>query len=116
MQNLADMIFGRKRDPASLAIEEALAMIEAGDFAAAIGVLRTKALAKEPEHRRARLHLGVALMLGGELNAAEAEFLHLLPAKGRWNDSESATAQIALDRIKSLRGEKGWKIQKGGDS
>lgn len=112
MQNLADMLFGRRRDPASLAIEEAIAMMEGGDFTAAIDVLRTKALAKEPEHRRARLHLGVSLMLGGDLDSAEAEFLRLLPANGRWNDSESATARIALDRIKALRCEKGREIQK----
>jgi Flp pilus assembly protein TadD len=106
MQNLAEMIFGRKRDPVSLAIEEAISMMETGDFTAAIDTLRTKALAKEPEHRRARLHLGVSLMLGGELDAAEAEFLHLLPPDRRWSDSESATARIALDRIKALRSGK----------
>ncbi|MDR3077751.1 MAG: tetratricopeptide repeat protein [Planctomycetota bacterium] len=101
--NLSDLIFGKRKDPVSLAIEEAINHMEAGDHAAAIAAIRDKALPLAPDHRRARLHLGIALMLKGDLGEAEKELSAVAGPDRRWSDSEGAAALVALDRIVSLR-------------
>ncbi len=95
------LLLGRKKDPVRRAIDLAIEHLEAGECDAAILVLREKALGLDPGNRRALLHLGVAHMLKGELDLAE----EILTPVARWKrmDSESAAAQIALDKIAADR-------------
>ena len=104
--NLADLIFGKKKDPVSRAIEDAIELMEAGEHAAAIAVIRDRALALDPDHRRARLHLGIAMMLKGDLSDAEKELSAVAGPGRRWSDSEGAAAMVALDRVASLKAAK----------
>lgn len=99
--DLMRTLLGLKKDPVSRAIDDAIELLEEKDFDGAIAVIQEKALARDPEHRRARLHLGIAHMLKGELETAEAI---LAPIAGeRHLDSESAAARIAMDRIAARR-------------
>ncbi len=92
--------FFKRNDPTSRAIDRAIEHLEAGEHDAAAEVLRV-ALAREPGHRRALLHLGVAHMLKGEFDLAEEI---LLPISRRDRiDSESAAARVALDKIAADR-------------
>ncbi|MCC8180306.1 MAG: tetratricopeptide repeat protein [Planctomycetes bacterium] len=99
--DLFGMLFGIKKDAISLAIDEALALMEEKNFDGAIAILHEKAFSRNPAHTRARLHLGICHMLKGELDRAE-EILHPLTQVPRM-DSESAAASIALDKIKADR-------------
>lgn len=99
--DLFGFILGRKKDVISLAIDEALALLEEKDYDAAIAVIHEKALSRHPEHSRALLHLGICHMLKGELDKAE-EILTPLSKRTRM-DSESAAAMIALDKIAADR-------------
>ena len=99
--DLVSLIFGKKKDIISLAIEEALGLLEEKNFDAAIAVIEEKALTRVPDHRRALLHLGICYMLKGELDKAE-EILTPLSKQQRM-DSESAAALIALDKISQDR-------------
>jgi thioredoxin-like negative regulator of GroEL len=95
-------MFGlRKKDVFSLAIDEALALLELEEYDNAIRILREKALARDPGHRRVLLHLGICHMLKGETERAE-EILLPVSRQARM-DSESAAAQIALDKIAADR-------------
>ncbi len=71
--DIMSFIFGKKKDVISLAIDEALALLEEKNFDGAIVVLQEKALSRVPDHRRALLHLGICHMLKGEY--AEAEYV-----------------------------------------
>ncbi len=95
--DIMSFIFGKKRDPISLAIDEALALLEESNYDEAIAVINTKALGRDPQHRRAILYLGICHMLKGDLDQAE-EILKPLSETVRM-DSESAAALIALDKI-----------------
>lgn len=99
--DIMSFIFGKKKDIVSLAIEEALGLLEEKNYEAAIAILHEKALSRNPEHRRALLHLGICHMLKGDLDKA-VEILTPLSRQVRM-DSESAAAQIALDKIASDR-------------
>lgn len=99
--NMMEMLFGKKKDPASMAIEEALTLLEEKNFDAAIQVLREKALSRDPGHRRALLHLGICHMLKGELDVAEGILSPIANRSGM--DSEIAAAGIALDKIRADR-------------
>ncbi len=99
--DLMSWMFGKKNDPISRAIEDAISHLEEKDFDAAIRVLEENALSRDPGHRRALLHLGVARMLKGDYDAAEALLRPL--AKSRTLDSESAAAKIALEKIAKER-------------
>lgn len=101
MQDIMSFIFGKKKDIISLAIDEALGLLEEKDYDGAITVLHEKALSRDPGHRRALLHLGICHMLKGELDTAE-EILDPISKTVRM-DSESAAAHIALDKIKNDR-------------
>lgn len=94
-------LFGRKKDIITLAIDEAIELMGLKEYDAAITVLKDKALFRNPEHRRALLHLGVCKMLQGELDGAE-EILRPLTAP-KVMDSEKAAAEIALARIERIR-------------
>ncbi len=96
-------LLGRKKDVITLAIDEAIALMGEKDWDAAIAVLEEKALSRNPEHRRAVLHWGICHMLKGEYAKAEDVLVPLTQQKGM--DSERAAAEIALDRIKTLRAE-----------
>lgn len=99
--DLMSLIFGKKKDPISLAIEEALALLEEKSYDAAIMVLRDKGLARDPGHRRTLLHIGICHMLKGEFDQAEDILLPI--SKQSRMDSESAAALIALDKIANDR-------------
>ena len=99
--DIVGFITGRKKDIITLAIDEALELLEEKDFDQAIAVIKEKALARNPEHRRALLHLGICYMLKGEFDPAE-EILKPLSVHSRM-DSESAAALIALDKIAADR-------------
>lgn len=99
--DIMSMLGLKKKDIFSLAIDEALALLELEEYDNAIGVLKEKALARDPGHRRVLLHLGICHMLKGEIDLAE-EILHPIARQARL-DSESAAAQIALDKIASDR-------------
>lgn len=99
--DIMSFIFGKKKDLISLAIDEALGLLEEENYDAAIAVLREKALSREPSHRRALLHLGICHMLKGEFDAAE-EVLEPVSRTMKM-DSESAAARIALDKIAADR-------------
>jgi tetratricopeptide (TPR) repeat protein len=96
-------LFGRKKDIVTLAIDEAIELMELKEYDAAVKVLEEKALARQPEHRRALLHLGVCRMLMGEYARAEET---LTPLAGRKTlDSERAAAEIALEKIRKMKME-----------
>ena len=99
--DLVGFLFGKRNDPVSLAIEEALNLLEERRFDEALAVIREKALAREPRNRRALLHLGVCHMLKGEFDEAE-EILNPI-ASLKPMDSEVAAARIALDKIAADR-------------
>lgn len=99
--DLMSMIFGKKKDAISLAIDEALALLEEKNYDAAIAIIHEKALSRNPEHSRAILHLGICHMLRGDWDDAE-HILLPLTRRSRM-DSESAAASIALDKIKADR-------------
>lgn len=99
--DLMNMIFGKKKDVISLAIDEALALLEEKNYDAAIAILHEKALSRNPDHSRAVLHLGICHMLRGDWDDAE-RILTPLTRRTRL-DSESAAAAIALDKIKADR-------------
>lgn len=80
-----------------MAIEEAIAHMGEEDYDAAITIIREKALSREPENRRAILHLGIAHMVKGELDTAESLLLPL--TKQKHLDSERAAAEIALEKV-----------------
>lgn len=86
-----------------LAIDEALILITEKRYDEAVTVIETKALAREPENRRALLHLGLCHMLKGDFDRAEAILKPLTGMKGM--DSEKAAAQIALEKTAKLRKE-----------
>lgn len=94
-------LFGIKKDAISLAIDEAIALIEEGNYDEAMKVIHEKALGRNPAHRRALLHLGLCHMLKGELDEAE-RILKPVSIQSRM-DSESAAASIALDKIAAER-------------
>ena len=102
--DIVSFIFGKKKDIISLAIEEALGLLEEENYDAAIAIIHEKALSRNPEHRRALLHLGICHMLKGDLDKAE-EILKPLSVQHRM-DSESAAALIALDKIAQDRKKK----------
>lgn len=87
-----------------LAIDEALVLIEEKRFDEAIRVIRDKALAREPDDARSHLHLGICYMLKGDYDEAENLFRPL--AAIRHMTSEKAAAQIALEKVASLRAGK----------
>ncbi len=95
--DLMAYIFGKKNDPISLAIEAAIVCLEDKNYDEAIETLHKRALSRDPEHRRALLHLGIAHMLKGEFDTAEELLVPLTRVSGM--DSESAAAKIALDKI-----------------
>ena len=100
-------IFGMrigKTDPITKAIDEAIDLLEEQEFDEAIRVLREKGLGRNPEHRRTRLHLGIAYMLKGDLDEAESVIRPL--TEQRHMDSEKAAAEIALEKIASDRAKK----------
>lgn len=80
-----------------LAVEEAIALITEEDYDAAIEVLENKALSRNPEDRRALLHLGIAHMMKMDYDKAEEVLVPLTERKGM--DSERAAAEIALGKI-----------------
>lgn len=101
--NIMDFFF--KKDLPSLLIEEALAYIERGEHDEAISLIEEKLLPRFPGHRRALLHLGIAHMLKGDFDTAEQL---LLPIRAsRPMDSESAAADIALEKIRADRARAG---------
>lgn len=87
-----------------LAIDEALVLIDEKRFDDAVKVIEDKALAREPDNRRAILHLGVCYMLKEDYDEAERVLEPLM--RQRQMDSEKAAAHIALDKIKTLRKER----------
>ncbi|MDR0362359.1 MAG: tetratricopeptide repeat protein [Planctomycetota bacterium] len=91
----------KKKDIFSLAIDEALALLDLQEYDNAIAILKEKALSRDPGHRRVLLHLGICHMLKGDMDLAE-EILRPIAKQVRM-DSESAAAQIALDKIASDR-------------
>lgn len=91
------MLTGKKKDIISLAIDEALGLLEEKNYEGAINLLHEKALSRDPRHRRALLHLGICHMLAREFDRAE-EILRPLSKTVRM-DSESAAASIALEKI-----------------
>ena len=95
--DLMGFITGKKKDIISLAIDEALELLEEKNFDGAIAVIQEKALSRNPEHRRALLHLGICHMLKGDFDQAE-ELIKPLSLNTPM-DSESAAALIALDKI-----------------
>ena len=99
--DIMGFITGKKKDIISLAIDEALELLAENNFDQAIAVIREKALSRNPEHRRALLHLAICYMLKGDFDPAE-ELLKPLAANSRL-DSESAAALIALDKIAADR-------------
>ncbi|MDR3210653.1 MAG: tetratricopeptide repeat protein [Planctomycetota bacterium] len=103
MDNMMAWLLGRKKGPIEHAIDEALSLLEEKDYDAAIAVIQNKALTREPENRRAILHLGICYMLKGELDQAET-ILRTVVRKGGM-DSESAAALIALEKIGKDRGK-----------
>lgn len=100
--NFFQQLFGRK-DPVFLATEEAIRLLQRNDYDGAVEVLTNQALQRDPRDRRALLHLGVARMLQGRLDEAEAILTSVAGQKSL--DSEKAAAQIALERIVALRRE-----------
>lgn len=99
--DLLSMLGFKKRDAITLAIDEALALLEEKNYDAAIAVINDKALSRNPEHTRALLHLGICHMLKGEFDHAES-ILQPLARQPRM-DSESAAASIALEKIAADR-------------
>lgn len=97
-------LFGIKKDAISLAIDEAIALIEEGNLDEAIAVIHEKALKRNAAHRRALLHLGLCHMLKGDLDEAES-ILKPVSVQARM-DSESAAASIALEKIASERAKR----------
>ena len=96
-------LFGRKKDIVSLAIDEAIELMGLKEYDAAVKVLEEKALTRQPEHRRALLHLGICHMLMREYDRAEEL---LTPLAGRHGmDSERAAAEIALEKIQKMKAE-----------
>lgn len=97
MQNIMDFILGRKRDRVSMLIEEALAMMGEGEYAEAIALIEEKILAKDPDHPRANLHLGLAYMLKGDKETARSILRPF--AERPYLDSDTAMAKIAMDKM-----------------
>ena len=92
-----DFLLGKKNDPVTRAIGDAIALLEEKNFDEAITVIHSRALAREPDNARAILHLGLCHMLKGEFDTAEQYLSPLAGKKGL--DSETALARIALDKI-----------------
>ncbi|MCC8108347.1 MAG: tetratricopeptide repeat protein [Planctomycetes bacterium] len=100
-------IFGiKKRDPISLAIEEAIGLMGEDEIDEAIQVLEDRAIRRDPTHKRAILHLGVCHMLKKNFDRAE-ELLEPLTV-GKKMDSEKAAASIALEKIAKMREEEAY--------
>lgn len=87
-----------------MAIEEAIAHMGEEDYDTAITIIREKALSREPENRRAILHLGIAHMVKGDLEVAESLLLPL--TKQKHLDSERAAAEIALEKVARERAKR----------
>lgn len=87
-----------------LAIDEALILIGEERYDEAARVINDKALAREPNNRRALLHLGLCRMFQNRFDEAE-ELLTPL-TREKYMDSEKATALIALEKTAQLRKEK----------
>lgn len=90
-----------KPDLIEMALDEAIGLMNEENFDAAIAVIHDKALSRDPNNRRAILHLGIAHMVKGELDRAE-ELLTPL-TRQRHLDSERAAAEIALEKVASER-------------
>lgn len=88
-----------------LAIDEAILLLNEQRYNEAAQIIKTKALSQNPKDRRALLHLGVCRMMQERLDEAEAILRPLTNQKQM--DSEKAAAQIALEKVKKLRKEKG---------
>lgn len=84
-----------------MAIDEAIALITEGEFDNAIAVINDKALSRNPDDRRAILHLGIAHMMKKDYDRAISILVTLTERKGM--DSEKAAAEIAIDKIKRDR-------------
>lgn len=87
-----------------MAIDEAIALMGEEDYDAAIEVLEQKALGREPDNRRALLHLGIAHMVKGNLDTAESLLQPLTQQKHL--DSERAAAEIALEKVARERAKR----------
>ena len=101
--NFFQQMFGKK-DPVFRAVEEAIDLLEEQNYDEALEVLHNKALRRDPENKRALLHVGVTHMLKGELDAAERYLTPIATDSDKMN-SEKAAAQIALQRVAKLRKE-----------
>lgn len=99
--DLIAWITGKKKDIISLAIDEALGLMDEKNFDAAIAVIHEKALSRNAEHRRALLHLGICHMLKEDFDRATAILTPL--SKNQRMDSECAAALIALEKIEKDR-------------
>lgn len=71
----------------------------AGDHARAVQILRD-VVAREPDNADAQLQLGLALLAGGDLDAAEAAFQRTLEIAPAYED-----ARIGLARVAQRRGD-----------
>lgn len=101
--NFFQQLFGKK-DPVFRAVEEAIDLLEEQNYDEALEVLHNKALRRDPENKRALLHVGVTHMLKGDLDTAERYLTPIANDPERMN-SEKAAAQIALQRVAKLRKE-----------
>ncbi len=86
---------------AEMAVDEAMLLVGEQRYDEAVQVIENKALSRNPDDRRALLHLGICLMLKGDYDRAEAVLAPLTERRGM--DSEKAAALIALDKVAKLR-------------
>ncbi len=84
-----------------MAIDEAMLLVAEQRYDEAIQVIETKALGRNPDDRRALLHLGICCMLKGDYDKAESVLKPLVDRRGM--DSEKAAALIAMDKVAALR-------------